>query len=202
MQALFERLRESWTNLSDREQRLALLMGVMLGSMLLGLPLYLMASGNWELEDQNTALRATLESLEEERVPLMQAAEERRAANQRYSNKTPALGSFLEAEAKKQGLTLREVTDQPEKSQGRYLKRNVRAAMPGVGLTPVVNLLSSIVSSPHPVAIDHIQMEHFQPGDVYNVKIGVLTYDKQAGESGTDKAKAPAKSSAGAQEAK
>jgi hypothetical protein len=200
MQAFLDRLRENWVNLSEREQRLALAMGGMFGAMLLGLPLYLMASGNWDLEDQNATLRATLDHLEEQRVPLMQAAEERRAAAERYGHKTPPLGSFLEQEAKKQGLTLREVTDQPEKAQGRYLKRNVRAAMPGVGLTPVINLLSSIMSSPHPVAIDQIQMEHFQPGDLYNVKIGVLTYDKQAGDASGDKPKTASKSGSSAKE--
>lgn len=201
MQALLERLRQSWSGLNEREQRLVLVMAAMFGALLLGLPLYLMASGNWELEDHNASLRATLARLEQQRGPLMQAAEERRAANQRYGNKTPPLGSFLEHESKKQGLTLREVTDQPDKAQGRYLKRSVRASMPGVGLTPVINLLSSIVGSPHPVAIDHVQIEHYQPGDTYNVKVGVLTYDKQGTDAAGDKAKGTGKSASSAKEA-
>jgi hypothetical protein len=42
-----------------------------------------------------------------------------------------------------------------------------------------VQLLSGIIASPYPVAIDHVQIEHFNPGDVYNLKFGVVTFDRQ-----------------------
>jgi hypothetical protein len=42
----------------------------------------------------------------------------------------------------------------------------------------VISLLSSIVESGHPVAIEQIQIDHFQPGDQYNVRLGILTYDR------------------------
>jgi hypothetical protein len=30
------------------------------------------------------------------------------------------------------------------------------------------------------VAIDQIQIDHFQPGDQYNVKLGIVTYDQKS----------------------
>jgi hypothetical protein len=75
---------------------------------------------------------------------------------------------------------LQEVTDQPEKTVGRFLRRSVTVSLPQVGLTAVINLLSSIVESGHPVAIDQIQIDHYQPGDQYGVKLGILTFDKLA----------------------
>ena len=109
--------------------------------------------------------------------------EAKRKVDAKYKNRTPPLGSFLEAQAKTQGLTLKEVTDQPEKTEGRYHRRSVRASLPGVELTPAVRLMSSIVDSRYPVSIDHLQIEHYQSGDKYNIKLGVLTYDKGGASS-------------------
>jgi hypothetical protein len=177
---LLDRLRIAWENLNDRERRMLLLLGgVVLGLLLLTPPLMLSLS-NSELEAQNGELRSVLEQLSIQHARLAQLTEDRKNAEQRYRNRTPPLGSFMELEAKKQGLTLQEVTDQPEKTVGRYLRRSVTVSLPQIGLTPVISLLSSIVESGHPVAIEEIQLDHFQPGDQYSVKLGILTYDKLA----------------------
>jgi general secretion pathway protein M len=190
MNNLIERLRASWYNLNDRERRmLSMLGGVVLVLMLL-LPPLMLSLSNSDLQNENEELRTVLEQLSKQRGRLMQLAQERKNADARYLNKTPPLGSFLEAEAKKQGLTLQEVTDQPEKTVGRYQRRSVTVSLPQTGLTPVIQLMSSIVQSGHPVAIQEIQLDHYQPGDSYNVKLGILTYDKATGASEEDKAKA------------
>src|SRR5690606_22683474 len=98
-------------------------------------------------------------------------------------------GSFLEARATEQELSLREVTDQPEKVVGDFRRRNVRATLPSVGLRNVIKLLTSIENSRFPVAVERIQIEHFRSGeDSYNVQIGVIAYDAQepAASEGTD----------------
>jgi hypothetical protein len=178
--SLLDRLRIAWENLNDRERRMLLLLGgVLVGLLLLTPPLMLSLSNN-ELETQNGELRSVLDQLSIQHTRLAQMTEDRKNAELRYRNRTPPLGSFMESEAKKQGLTLQEVTDQPEKTVGRYLRRSVTVSLPQIGLTPVISLLSSIVESGHPVAIEEIQLDHFQPGDQYNVKLGILTYDKLA----------------------
>jgi type II secretory pathway component PulM len=175
---LFERLRQTWENLNDRERRMLTILGVVLAALLLLMPPVLLILDNTELETQNAELRTVVEQLDAQRHRLARLAEERKNAEQRYLNKTPPLGSFLESEAKKQGLTLQEVTDQPEKTVGRYLRRSITVAMPQVALTPLINLLSSIVESGHPIAVDQLQIDHYQPGDQFNVRLGVLTFDK------------------------
>jgi type II secretory pathway component PulM len=177
---LLDRLRSSWENLNDRERRMLTLLGGVAVALLLLAPPLMLGLGNAELETQNSELRSVLDQLSIQRVRLAQLVEDRRNAERSYSNKTPPLGSFMESEAKKQGLTLQEVTDQPEKTVGRYLRRSVTVSLPQVGLTPVISLLSDIVQSGHPVAIEQIQIDHFQPGDQYSVKLGILTYDKLA----------------------
>jgi type II secretory pathway component PulM len=176
--SLLDRLRGTWENLNDRERRMLLLLGGVLVTLLLLVPPLMLTLSNNELEAQNDELRSVLEQLSIQHVRLAQLIEDRRNADARYRNKTPPLGSFMEAEAKKQGLTLQEVTDQPEKTVGHYLRRSVSVSLPQVGLTPVISLLSSIVESGHPVAIEQIQIDHFQPGDQYSVRLGILTYDR------------------------
>jgi hypothetical protein len=179
--SIFDRLRASWENLNERERRMLSMLGGIVLALLLLLPPVMLGMGNSELESQNDELRAVLDQLSRQRGRLMQLAQERKNAEARYQNKTPPLGSFLESEAKKQGLTLQEVTDQPEKTVGRYQRRSVTVTLPpATGLTPIIQLLSSIVQSGHPVAIQEIQLDHFQPGDQYSVKLGILTYDKLA----------------------
>jgi Type II secretion system (T2SS), protein M len=180
---ILDRLRASWENLNDRERRMLTMLGSVALCLLLLLPPVMLTMSNSELSGQNDELRSVLDQLAIQRGRLAQLTQDRQSAEKKYLNKTPPLGSFLEAEAKKQGLTLQEVTDQPEKTVGRYLRRSVTVSLPQTGLTPVISLMSSIIESGHPVAIEEIQLDHFQPGDQYSVKLGILTYDKLAPEA-------------------
>ncbi|HEX7481381.1 MAG TPA: type II secretion system protein GspM [Polyangiales bacterium] len=181
---VLDRLRDRWENFNERERRLLTVLGMAVAAAALLLPPVMLTMKNTEIESDNDELRSVIDRLAQQSTRLSHMAEERLAADRLYRNKTPPLGSFLEAEAKKQGVTLQEVTDQPEKAVGRYLRRSATVSLPQVALTPVINLLSSVVESGHPVAIDQIQIDHFQPGDQYNVKLGILTYDRQFGGAG------------------
>lgn len=176
----FDRLRLAWDKLSPREQRLTAGLGTVVGLLVLAFPLYWIATRNAEIGEQNAALREVLASLSTRRAELTQLAAARRAAESRFKNTTPPLGSFLEAEARKHGLTLQEITDEPGKGFGRFLRRSTRASIPDVGLTAVIDLLSGIATSQYPVAVDHVEIEHYQAGDRYNFKLGVVTFDRQA----------------------
>jgi type II secretory pathway component PulM len=178
-----DKLQVTWNNLTNREKRITAALGLTLAAFLLGLPLYMIASGNAELEQENTALRELLGNIAQRRDRLVQIADEKRQAERRYQQKAPPLGSFLEALARDQGLTIQEVTDQPQKKEGKFTRRNVRVKIPNVALTPLVNLMSAIETSRYPVAIEQIQLEHFQTGDTYNARIGVVTYDKEGAGS-------------------
>src|SRR5262245_32981497 len=103
---LLDRLRTFWENLNDRERRMLMLLGAVAVGLLLLTPPLMLALGNSELESENQELRSVLEQLSIQRARLLQLSEDRKNAEQRYRNKTPPLGSFMESEAKKQGLTL------------------------------------------------------------------------------------------------
>lgn len=185
MNEIRERIRQSFESLNHREQKLVAVLGIIVTLFILGLPLLLMHNGNAELESENMELQGLIDRIQTKAPRYAQLAKARSVARQLYEQQTPPLGSFVEAEAKKQGLTVKEVNDQPEKSSGGYLRRSVNVSLPGVELTPTLNLMSSIVTSRYPVAIEQVQMEHYQSGDRYNVKLGVLTYDRTSSSGGS-----------------
>jgi hypothetical protein len=196
MNRLLDRLRSTWDDLNDRERRMVAVLAAVFVAFVLGFPLFWTARENSSIEEENEQLRAVLDMIRERGPQLEQLAEARRTASQRYAQRTPPLGSFLEDEARQQGMTLREVTDQPEKSVGNYHRRSVTASIQDANLTGIVNLLASIEGSPYPVAVESIQLEHYQPGDNYRVKVGVVTFDRKSGASAGDKDEGEKKSGA------
>jgi type II secretory pathway component PulM len=184
MNQLIDRIRGTWDGLNDRERRLIGAMLAVVVAFVLGFPLFWTARTNVEIEQENEQLRAVLDEIAQRGPQLEQLAEARRTAAQRYGRRTPPLGTFLEDEAKRHGLTLREVTDQPEKSVGNYHRRSVSASIQDANLTGIINLLSSVASSQYPVAVESIQIEHYQPGDNYRFKIGIVTFDRQSAKAG------------------
>jgi hypothetical protein len=184
MDALLDRFRTFWDGLNDRERRMLAILGVTLGMLVLLLPLVLITWQNQALSEESEELRSAIATIEEHRTALALQEDARRSAETRYKNATPPLGTFLESEAGKHQLSLFEVTEQPEKTEGSYNRRAVRAGINDVDLTGIMNLLSGIVTSAHPVAVDHIQIEHPQSGDKYRLKLGVLTFDRKKAAAG------------------
>lgn len=186
MNGLLDRVRGAWDDLNDRERRLVTVLAAVAVAFILGFPLFWTASENAEIEAENAKLREVLELMGQRRPQLQLMAEARRTASQRYAQRTPPLGSYLEDAAKQQNLTIREVTDQPEKTVGNYRRRSVTAAINDAGLTGIVNLLAHIAGDRYPVAVESIQLEHYQPGDTYRFKVGIVTFDRQQVESSDD----------------
>ncbi|MCB9599402.1 MAG: type II secretion system protein M [Sandaracinus sp.] len=178
-----DRLRAYADGLNERERKLLGALGVVFALIVVLLPIYLVTSSISEIEEENRQISQVLRDIGRARGTLAQRQAEREAARARYQQAAPPLGSFLEARATEQELSLREVTDQPEKVVGDFRRRNVRATLPSVGLRKVIKLLTSIENSRFPVAVERIQIEHFRSGeDSYNVQIGVIAYDAEETE--------------------
>ena len=175
----FDGLRRAWENLNERERRLVSLLGAVLAALVVFLVVYGSTTAIEDAEAESDQIETVLNDIARAKNRLRARETERRSAARRYETPAPPLGSFLESQARTAGLTVREVNDQPEKVSGGFRRRNVRATIPGVGLRPTVDLMANIVQSPYPVAIERIQIEHFQAGDRYNVQLGVLAYDRQ-----------------------
>ncbi len=193
-----ESLAQSWQGLNERERRMVGALGATLVALVLFGIFFVSQSAVSEVEEESEQIATVLAEIGRARTRLAARAAERDAAERRYATKAPALGSFVEANARENQLTLREVVDQPDEVMGRYKRRAVNVQLPNVELRPIVDLMASIENSPYPVAIEEIQVEHFQAGDQYNVKLGVVAYDRNAPADEGPTKNAPARPATGA----
>jgi hypothetical protein len=180
LEATREQLRVTWDNFNERERRLISIMLGVVTTALFALFVYVVQSGNSTIEEETEGFRSALSMVNAQRDRFQQIAADRKAAQARYKLTAPPLGSLIEAKAKEQAITLREVNEEPEKVSGNFKRRGARATIPGVALTPVMKLLAEIARSEFPVAIEYLQVEHYAAGqDNYTVQIGLVAFDKQ-----------------------
>jgi hypothetical protein len=182
----FEALRRIWEGFTENEKRLVRVLGVVTVLLIVLVPVNVLSNAIGELDAYNEQIAGVLGEIHHARERLAQRRAEREAAEARYAQRAPELGTFLEARASQRQITIASVTNQPEVQEGRFRKRHVRARLAGVSLRQAVRLLTDIESSPYPVALERIHIEHFQEGDHYNVEVGVITYDRQGASGGAD----------------
>jgi hypothetical protein len=179
-----ERFRQIWAGFTERERRLVGLLGLVFAAVLLFLVFYIPSSAIAALQADNEEIAGVLEEIAAAEDRLAARAAEAEAAERRYDVRAPALGSFVEARATEHGVTVQQVTNQPEVEEGRFRRRHVRATLPNAGLRSAMHLLTELESSEYPIALERIHVEHFSAGnDQFNVEIGVITFDR-TGSSG------------------
>ena len=185
---LLANIKRAFDDLNEREQKLVMVMGGMALVMLVVLPMYLIGSSVAELEEENAELSAVIAEIEASRKELLVRKAETEMMLARYDRKAPPLGTFIEQEARKQGLSLHQVVDQPREAVGEYTRRRVRVDMQKVSMRPILDLLASLANSPYPVTIDRLQIDHPQEGDSFSVQIGLSTYDRETGGDAEEEA--------------
>jgi hypothetical protein len=176
-----ERLEATWAGFNDREKRLVGVLGIVAVLLVVLMPVYLLSSAISALEEDNDAIELVLRDIGRAGPRLAQRQAEAEAAEARYDVRAPALGSFLEAQCATENVAIQSVTNQPEVQEGRFRGRHVRAQLPGAQLRSAIHLLTAIEQAPYPIALERINIEHFNPGeDRFNFEIGVVTYDRQS----------------------
>ncbi|MBK6576446.1 MAG: type II secretion system protein M [Sandaracinaceae bacterium] len=172
--------RDAYDNLTERERRLVALLGVVFVMIVVLLPILFMSAEVSDMETENEELRAVMREIEQARPRLTRIAAENEATRERYANRAPALGGYVEQRAAAHGLSLREINDQPELALGNYMRRGVRVRMPDVAIDPVLEMLEEIDRSEHPVAVSRLQIDRYRDAGNFNVEVGVSAYDRQA----------------------
>lgn len=182
-ESIGHRFRDAFDNLNERERRLVALLGIILATIAVLLPLYLLKTAVWELEDRKESITQVLKEVRRDPTKLRALQAERQALKRRYSTPPPPLGSFIESKAREQGLAVREVSDEPEKVVSGYTRQQVKVKLSDVGLQALMGLLTSIENSPYPVAVSRLKVEHYQAGDKYNVELGIMAFRRRGGDS-------------------
>ena len=177
-----ESIRDYWDNLSDRERRLLSITGGVLLLLVVFGTVWSTTSALAEVEEERDAIRRVLADIDRSADLLAKRDAERSAIEQRYRNKAPALAAYLESRAKDEGLEVRQVLEEPEKSLNGYRRQSVRMSFNNVGLRPVMHLLTSIAEEPSPMSVERILIEHYSAGDSYKVDLGIAAYESPKGK--------------------
>lgn len=177
MPTFLDSIRDYWEKLSDRERRLLSIMGAAVVALLAFAVVWITSSAVAEVEEERDGIRSVLADIDRAGDLLAKRQAERRAMEQRYQIKAPALAAFIESKAKEQGLEVRQVLEEPEKTINGYRRQSVRAGLSGVSLRPFMHLLAVIEQEPAPLAIERLVIEHYTLGDSYKVDIGVSAFD-------------------------
>lgn len=174
-----DRLKQIWVGFTERERRLVGALGAVVVLLIMFLIFYIPSRAIASLEERNEQIASVLEEIEGASARLAAREAEVEAAERRYDVRAPALGSFVEARATENGVTVQQVTSQPEVEEGRFRRRHVRATLPNVSLRNAVHLLTELEGSEYPIALERIHVEHFNAGnDQFNFEVGVITFDR------------------------
>jgi type II secretory pathway component PulM len=170
-------IREAWEKLSDRERRLLGLSGGVFVLMIVFVAVYTTSSAVAEVEEERDEIRRVLTDIELAGETLEKRMAERKAVEARFQTKMPALAAFVEGKARGEGLEVRQVVEEPQKDINGYRRHGVRVSFSGVSLRPVMRLLATIADEPAPIAVDDISIQHYQPGDLYKVDLGIVGFE-------------------------
>lgn len=181
-----ESLREAWEKLSERERTMLSGLGAGALVMIVLLAMWTSSAANAEVEDERDEIRQVLQDIARASDVLEQRDRERAAIEARFRNTPPPLAAFLENKAKDEGLVASQVVEQPEKDVSGYRRQHVRLQFNSVSLRPIMRFLASIEAENMPLAIERVEIQHYQTGDVYKVQIGVLGFEKKAGSGKAD----------------
>ncbi len=177
-----ESLRDAWEKLSERERKLLGGMGAVGLLMVVFVAIWTSSSAIADVEQERDEIRQVLRDIERAGDVLEKRDRERAVIEARFSNTPPPLAAFLENKAKDEGLEVRQVVEQPEKEIDGYRRQHVRLNFSGVSLRPIMRLLSAIEEENMPLAVERVQIEHYQPGDTYKVEIGVFGFERKKGK--------------------
>jgi len=169
-----------WNRTSARERRLITILGTVVALLLLGIGpvmLHLMLSSQRE---QNDEFRDVIRRLQTEREVMHARQAKKQALQERYANKAPKLGGFLEGLAKEQAIEVPELQDKPDVPVGkRYVENSTSFKMRKVSGYPFVKFLEKIETSGYPVAITRLNIrkrsgEH----DSFDLEVAVSAYER------------------------
>jgi general secretion pathway protein M len=168
-------------NLNPREQRLASVLVVVFGAMLvLGVPLAIEGT-LFARRATNDKLRTTLESVQAARAQVREQKAKKESVTQRYAKKAPALAGFLEQAARAQKLEISDSADRPEVPLGKqYTERSTIIHIKKAGMYGVAKFLEAIEKSEDAVAVTRLNIrKRTAEPDSYDVEVAVSAYDRK-----------------------
>ena len=130
---------------------------------------------------ENGQLREVIEELVESQPALIKADALRKAIVARYSHAAPALGAFLDNQARQNGIEIPENQERPILPHGkRFDERSQRLQMRKVDLASFARFMEGVERSQYPIIFSRLDIrKRLSESDSYDVEIIASAYDRK-----------------------
>ncbi len=178
LRLLLDAARTYWDGLNPRERLFHAILGAIAALMIVVTPVYFLNESISDLEEDNARISAALRNISRSRGRIAAQQAEQAARDARYALGAPG-ERWLPEQVQSHQLTFSQVRQEPARQAGRFRIHNTRVSFQRVGLRPTTLLLADLENSRYAIAIERIHIDHHQPGDSYNVEVGVLAFERQ-----------------------
>ncbi len=178
---LLNRLRDRVDQLEERERKLLLVFGGVVGFMILFLAPLALSLSVGSQRTENERVLQIIQEIRDERVTLGRRKAESARVTQRYARQAPALAGFLAQIADREGVDIPETQDRSTVPHGKTVKERVtKIQIRKVGMLALSNFMAKIESSGYAVSISRliIRKRGAQP-DEYDAEMEVSAFDRE-----------------------
>jgi general secretion pathway protein M len=178
LKTLIANLLARWANLSQREQRLLMLMGGAVSLFALFVIIFSFSSSAAAREKRIQTKLDQLRQVQELAANYGEAEARRRAAEQQLSSSNVRLMSYLEQKATTAGLvipTMNPKGDVPV-GDGRILENSVEMTLTDITVRELVDFLSSVESGPGVVKVKFLRVQPRPANENLTAWVNVATY--------------------------
>src|SRR5690606_32997323 len=166
----------------ERERKLLMIFGGVVGFMILILIPFALAMSVGSQESQNERIRDIIQQISDERKTLGKRQAETARVEERYAQKAPALASFLAQTADSVGIEIPETQDRATVPHGKAFKERItKIRLRQVGMLALSNFMEKLHQSRYPISISklNIRKRGTKP-DEFDVEMEVSAFDREA----------------------
>lgn len=174
-------LRDRIDQLEERERKLLMVFGGVVGFMVLFLAPLALSMSVGSQRTENERVRQIIQDIEDERMTLGRRKSEEARIDQRYARKAPALAGFLAQIADQEGVEIPETQDRSTVPHGKNIKERVtKIQIRKVGMLALSNFMSKIENSGYAVSFSRliIRKRGAQP-DEYDAEMEISAFDRE-----------------------
>lgn len=191
---MFDRLTAFLERLGPRERRLAGWLAVVFVVVGLGYVGILINDGLSNLEKQNSNTRLLLTSLSERRDQLTADKSKEGQVAAMIGDEAPALGTYVEKIAGENGVQIRQQSEKPIASKGRFKELSNEITLYDITVEQLAKLLHGLETTNPTVVTQRLDIKRsiMQKEKLDRVVIVVATYERAKAAKGAAEAPAPA----------
>jgi len=179
-----------WDRLSERERKLAGVLGLFMGALLIFLLVFTIHFSLSDISVENEERAEAIRMLEKKSSELIQFRDEEEMYERIYSEPPPPLRSLLSNTAKTLNITIPDLKERPDQPHGeKWIEHSMEARINRIDLASLVMYMVMLESNrkDFPIAITSVSVrKHRRKNDEFDFKIQISTYERKDLEPATE----------------